>query len=261
MKGRYFLLPFLSGWTDVFAGAGHPHDRRQGADLPRHRPRLVGHGAGRHDAAKSPTAIVWLLGRIYCTGTPGGLRRGPRPAGPVQAPAAQHLGQALHAAGGQGRPSIDMKTPVRDQVNALSAVEYFTLLAELLKRNPPAAADAPALERFEQIGLVAGKSFDRQCVDKGWDKRLPELSYRPHHGALPDPRRRHHAQNGWSFTTKAGRLRHELHPARAGHRHRPRRQPAAGRRLSDVAEAVAGRELRRREQVRRCASRRASCRR
>ena len=30
---------------------------------------------------------------------------------------------------GKVDPSIDMKTPVRDQVNALSAEEYFTLLA------------------------------------------------------------------------------------------------------------------------------------
>ena len=30
-----------------------------------------------------------------------------------------------------------MKTAVREQVNRMDAVEYFTLLAELMKANPP----------------------------------------------------------------------------------------------------------------------------
>jgi hypothetical protein len=58
-----------------------------------------------------------------------------------------------------------MKTAVRDQVNRLSTTEFFTLLADLMKRNPPAAADAPALERFKAIGLEAGKSFDAKALD------------------------------------------------------------------------------------------------
>ena len=36
-----------------------------------------------------------------------------------------------------------MKMAVRDQVNGLDAVAYFTLLAQLMKTNPPSAADAP----------------------------------------------------------------------------------------------------------------------
>jgi hypothetical protein len=43
--------------------------------------------------------------------------------------------------------SIDMKTAVRGQVNRMDAVAYFTLLAQLMKTNPPSPADAPALVR------------------------------------------------------------------------------------------------------------------
>jgi hypothetical protein len=53
-----------------------------------------------------------------------------------------------------------MKTAVREQVNALDAVAYFTLLAQLMKRNPPAAADAAEVAKFAKIGLVPGKDFD-----------------------------------------------------------------------------------------------------
>jgi hypothetical protein len=63
----------------------------------------------------------------------------------------EQLGQELHPAAGQGRSS-HLKMAVRDQVNRLSTIEYFTLLADLLKRNPPAPADAPALKRFDRKG-------------------------------------------------------------------------------------------------------------
>ena len=53
--------------------------------------------------------------------------------------------------------------------------EDFTLLAELMKRNPPAAADAPAMERFAGIGLAPGQAVDPARFGGALDRRLPEL--------------------------------------------------------------------------------------
>ena len=39
-------------------------------------------------------------------------------------------------------------------------MSFFKLLAELMKRNPPAAADAPAMARYAALGLVAGRDLD-----------------------------------------------------------------------------------------------------
>jgi len=97
-----------------------------------------------------------------------------------------------------------MKTPVRDQVNKLTTVEYFTLLAELLKRNPPSAADAPALERFKKIGLVPGQDFDPKGVDSRWATYLPKLTQariQLHFMSRDGDMSR---VNGWTYTTKAG---------------------------------------------------------
>ena len=41
---------------------------------------------------------------------------------------------------------------------------FFALFAELMKRNPPHAADYAMLLRMERIGLVAGQGF---ALDKG----------------------------------------------------------------------------------------------
>ena len=78
---------------------------------------------------------------------------------------------------GKVDPGIDMKTAVRDQVNRMDAVEYFTLLAQLMKRNPAYAADAPALKQYERIGLVAGKDYDPSKLKADFVKRIPQAAF------------------------------------------------------------------------------------
>ena len=204
MKGRYFLLPFLDGWTEVFQVPGSRTTGTQAQTFLITGPGWAGSVPAGMSQLRSPTSIVWLLGRIYCTGTPQDYAE-------VHALQDQFKLQPLSSWGkdytpppGKVDPSIDMKTAVRDQVNRLSATEYFTLLAELLKRNPPAPADGPALKRFERIGLIAGQSFDAKLLNSNWDKRLPQLSYdriMAHFLSRDGDLTR---LNGWAFTTKAG---------------------------------------------------------
>jgi hypothetical protein len=204
MKGRYFLLPFLDGWTEVFQVPGSRTTGTAAATYLVTGPGWSGTVPAGMVQLKSPTNIVWMLGRIYCTGTPEDYAA-------VHAlqdqfklyPLSAHGGDYVPPAG-KVDPAIDMKTPVRDQVNALSATEYFTLLADLMKKNPPAPQDAPAIARFKAIGLVPGESFDAKAIDARWEKRLPQLSFdrimlhfKDSHGDVADV-------NGWGYTTKTG---------------------------------------------------------
>ena len=200
VKGRYFLLPFLDGWTNVFAVPGSRTTGTGAQTFVISGPGWSGAVPAGMTELKSPTAIVWLLGRIYCTGTPEDYAA-------VHALQDQFKLQPLSTWGKDYTPpagkvdaAIDMKTPVRDQVNRLSAGEFFTLLADLIKRNPPAPADAPALERFKAIGLEAGKRFDGKALDSRWDARLPQLSFDRIKLQLTSLKR----ENGWLFTTKTG---------------------------------------------------------
>jgi hypothetical protein len=200
MKGRYFLLPFLDGWTNVFAVPGSRTTGTQAQTFLISGPGWSGPVPAGMTELKSSTAIVWLLGRIYCTGTPEDYAA-------VHALQDQFKLQPLSAWGkdyapppGKVDPAIDMKTAVRDQVNRLSVEEYFTLLAELMKRNPPAPADARAFVSFKAIGLVAGQSFDGKALDSRWDTRLPQVSFDRIKLQLATLKR----ENGWLFTTKTG---------------------------------------------------------
>src|SRR5208337_2185819 len=57
-------------------------------------------------------------------------------------------------------PSVDMKTPPVKQVAKMTAATFFQTLAQGMKHNPPAPADALAVKKFTVLGLVPGKDFN-----------------------------------------------------------------------------------------------------
>jgi hypothetical protein len=200
MKGRYFLLPFLDGWTNVFAVPGSRTTGTGPQTFVISGPGWSGAVPEGMTQLKSPTAIVWLLGRIYCTGTPEDYAEVHALQDAFKLQPLSTWGKDYAPPAGKVDPAIDMKTAVRDQVNHLSTSEFFTVLAELMKRNPPAAADAPALEPFKAIGLVPGQSFDGKTLDSQWDTRLPQVSYDRIMLQLLTIKRK----NGWLFSTETG---------------------------------------------------------
>ena len=204
MKGRYFLLPLLDGWTNVFEVPGSRTTGTGPKTFLITGPGWTGTVPDGMVELKSPTAIVWLLGRIYCTGTPEDYAAVHALQDAFKLQPLSTWGSDYTPPAGKVDPAIDMKTPVRDQVNALSTTDYFTLLADLMKRNPPVAADAPALESFAQIGLVAGQDLDASKLDPLWRERVPSVSFdriKLHYLSRDGDFTR---KNGWTFTTRAG---------------------------------------------------------
>ena len=193
----------LSGWTDVFEVPGSRTTGGAKQTFLITGPGWNGTVPAGMKLLKSPTAMVWLLGRIYCTGTPEDYAA-------VHALQDAFKLQPLstwgkdYAPQGKVDPSIDMKTPVRDQVNALPLKDYFTLLAELMKRNPPAEADAPALARFARIGLKAGKDFDPTVLGNHGGREVPKLSFDRIKLHFLDSNGDMSRVNGWNYTVKAG---------------------------------------------------------
>lgn len=177
MKGRYFLFPMLDGWTTVFQVPG---TRTTGTGAQTYAitgPGWKGTLPSGVKEHKSLTNMVWLLGRIYCTGTPEDYAAVHTLQDQIGLVPLSAYGQNYTPPAGSVDPSIDMKTAVRDQVNAMDAVAYFTLLAQLMKTNPPAPADAPALARFASIGLVPGKDFDASKLKANFAKRIPQIGF------------------------------------------------------------------------------------
>jgi hypothetical protein len=151
----------------------------------------------------------WVLGRIYCTGTPDDYNA-------VHALQDQVTAVPLSAYGTKytPRPSVvdprtDMKTPVRDQVNAMDATRYFSLFAQLLKANPPAAVDGPIVARLATIGIVPGEDFDASKLDPATANGVASAVKPAQDRIIAWMKKGISAgdgtfQNGWMFSTKTG---------------------------------------------------------
>jgi hypothetical protein len=203
MKDRYYLMPMLDGWTTVFQVPGKRTTGTKAQTYAITGPGWKGTLPAGVKEYKSPTSLVWLLGRIYCTGTPEDYAAVHKLQDEFKLVPLSSYGKPYTPPAATVDPSIDMKTAVRDQVNRMSASEYFTLLCKLMKDNPPTAADAPQLKKFEKIGIVAGKDFDPSKLKADLAKRIPEVSQDrimlqfKINKDIKD-------ENGWAFTTKTG---------------------------------------------------------
>lgn len=203
MKGRYALFPMLDGWTTVFQVPGKRTSGTNAQTYAITGPGWKGTLPSGVREYKSPTSIVWLLGRIYCTGMPEDYKAVHELQDQCKLVPLSSYGKPYTPPDGKVDPSIDMKTAVRDQVNRMDAKDYFSLLAQLLKTNPPAAADAPALARFAKIGLVPGKDFDTGKLNADFVKRIPEVGF-DRIMAQFKLNKEVKDVNGWGFTTKTG---------------------------------------------------------
>jgi hypothetical protein len=203
MKDRYFLVPMLDAWTNVFQAPGKRTTGTGAQTYAITGPGWQGTLPAGVKEYKSQTNLVWILGRIYCTGT-------------LEDYAAVHEAQdqfKLVPLSSYGKPytppratvnsSIDMKTAVREQVNRMDPTAYFTLLAQLMKTNLPAAADAPEVAKFAKIGLVPGKDFDASKLNADFVKRIPQVGFDRIAAQIKLSKEVKNV-DGWLYTTNTG---------------------------------------------------------
>jgi len=172
-------MPMLDGWTDVFQVPGK---RTTGDKAQKYLISGPGWSGTVPDGVaeyKSPTGLVWILGRIYCTGTPDDYAKVHALQDKFSLVPPSSYGKPYTPLPGEVDNALDMKTAVRDQVDALGVNEYFNYFAKLMKTNPPAAADAPMVAKMAKIALVPGQDFDPSklgALDKEAIKAVPRLA-------------------------------------------------------------------------------------
>lgn len=168
--GRYYMLPLLDAWTNVFASPGKRTSGTKAKHFAITGPGWEGELPAGVEQIKAPTNQVWITGRTQANG--------PKDYAAVHAIQKGYTLTPLSAWGkpytpppGEVKPDVDMTAPI-DQVKKMDSIAYFTKLAALLKLNPPPAADAPALALLAKIGIVPGQDFDPAKLDPAVRKGL-----------------------------------------------------------------------------------------
>lgn len=204
MKDRYYLMPMLSGWTDVFQAPGKRTTGTKAQKYAITGPGWIGKLPKGLTEYKSPTAMVWILGRIYCTGTPVDYRAVHALQDKFTITPLSAYGKSYTPPKSKVDPNIDMKTAVRDQVHAMDGASYFKLLAELLKTNPPSSADAPMVAKLAKVGIVPGQDFEISKADPSVAMVLQAAPKSAQEKIMAELKDIGAAVNGWNYSTKLG---------------------------------------------------------
>lgn len=161
--GRFYLMPMLDMWSNVFASPGT---------------RTTGRGAGRYaitapgwtgtlpagvERIAAPTPMIWIIGRTQTNGT-ADYANVHRQQDAYGLTPLSRLGQTAEPATGQVDPGVDMRTAPLVTVNTMPAAAYFALGAALMRTHPPGAYDQPILARMARLGIRAGEAFDIAAV-------------------------------------------------------------------------------------------------
>jgi hypothetical protein len=169
--GRFYLLPMLDMWTDVFASPGWRTTGTQAANHLVTPPGWSGTVPQGMTRISAPTSYVWVIGRTKTDGPPDYPAVHAIQAGYKVTPLSE-MGKTATPIQVKIDPSVDMKTPPKVQVDAMPAGKYFAYAAELLKVNPPHLTDEPIIAQMRRIGIVPGQSFDFENLSAAVKKGL-----------------------------------------------------------------------------------------
>jgi hypothetical protein len=199
-NGRFYLLPMLDMWTDVFAVPGWRTTGTEAGNFLVTPPGWTGSVPDGFSHIPAPTPYVWVIGRTKTDGA-------------ADYPAVHKIqaGYKITPLSGWGKapvpvtvkidPTVDMKTAPKTQVDTMPAAKYFTYAAELLKLHPPHVTDQPIIAQMKRIGIEPGKSFDFEKLDPTVKKAIekaPEVAQALMKWKLPTLAR---VANGWSMNT------------------------------------------------------------
>lgn len=202
--GRYYLMPMLDAWTNVFVSPGKRTTGTGKANFVITGPQWSGTLPSGLKEIKAPTDIIMVAGRTQANGKSDFAA--------VNAIQTQYQLTPLSVWGKPYTPpadvatdpGVDMKTPPIEAVASMDASTFLSKLAVLMKNNPPSAADAPMVAKLASMGVVPGQSFDinkngadtaKAITDGVADgkKRVIELGHNPGNARMA---------NGWMIIAK-----------------------------------------------------------
>ncbi|KLW85405.1 hypothetical protein SP99_04567 [Enterobacter sp. BIDMC92] len=203
--GRYYLLPMLDMWSNVFAVPGARTTGTESGKWLVVPPGWRGVLPSGIDVIQAPTPYVWVLGRTQVNGpddyaavhkiqdgfsiTPLSMDKVPDDKSIITT-ATQNLW-------------VKNNVPPLLQVNQMNARDYFSYGSELLNAIPPQLTDWSILIRMKRLGIYPGVNFNFDSLSPEVQSALERavhdgLSEIKKYGSSTVPK-----ANGWFMSTNA----------------------------------------------------------
>jgi hypothetical protein len=199
---RYHLFPMLDGWTDIFAVPGTRMNGGRGGNYVIVGPDWPGHLPKDMTVLRSPTDIVWIIGRIQTNGA-GDYEFVHKLQAQIALVPLSKWGTNYAPGKSKIDPALDPKTPPMMTVDGMNGEAYFTALMEAIKRNPPHVHDQVVVARMKRLGLEPGRSVDFTSLSPAVQQALKDAPA----GGMKTIRRRAKnlsvPVNGWSIVSGA----------------------------------------------------------
>jgi hypothetical protein len=195
--GRYFMLPMLDMWTDVFAVPGartHGTGAANFAVVPPGWSGSLPEGVDRIDA---PTAHVWIIGRTQTNGAKD-FEAVHKVQDGYKLTLLTDWGKSPHKIEHKIDPAVDTSAEPVKLIHEMPVLEYFRYGADLMKQNRPHLTDWSIVARMKNVGLEPGKSFDGSKVDANTLARAASAAMKIMSDKLPTISR---VTNGWQMNT------------------------------------------------------------
>ncbi|WP_371366665.1 DUF1254 domain-containing protein [Pseudomonas sp. QL9] len=203
---RYYLMPMLDMWTDVFAVPGSRTTGNKAGNFALASADWKGELPKGVELIRTPTPVFWILGRTQANG--------PADYDSVRKLQDQYRLVPLSQWGHDYKPpahlpvdpTVDNVTPPLRQINQMTGTEVLTRFARLLKQYPPHATDYPILQRMRRLGLEPGKDFDpaalgaeqRKLIDTASKEAQLDLIQAIRSGSIGT------RLNGWNWSDSLG---------------------------------------------------------
>lgn len=196
-RGRYYMMPMLDAWTNVFASPGTRTTGNGAGDFCITGPGWSGTLPAGLKQIKAPTSLVWIIGRTQVNSKTDGVRI----VIPLQkkyklTPLSAWLGKPAAPI-----PSNEPTPPKGDPnsiVEKMPADSFFNYMLRLMKKYPAPEADTPFLERLAAVGLRTGDAFDPAEYDTTVQNALRTIPTRVLSQLKNEIAFSHALVNGWN---------------------------------------------------------------
>ena len=173
-NGRYYLLPMLDAYGNVFSSPGKRTTGTNADTFLITGPKWSGSAPAGMKVIKAPTNMVWLLGRIQVNSQADGDKVVvPIERKMVLTPLAS-WGKPYARPGGKFDSTLTNQSP-NEQLVSMPVDAFFNYVNALMVDNPPAAADSSILAKLAQIGVGPGLKFDLSSYDTATQAAIKEV--------------------------------------------------------------------------------------